>query len=162
MLPAPSASRALIMSISNRCCGSENGSPFLANVSFTNCRRKCWVLFQKYQAIGTFAAALFICCMVCHGELYRLRPDPRRLTGFYLSIAAGGALGGAFVAVAAPLLFKGYYELHWGLFLCGVLFLLDNLDILKIGRLLRYWPALLIVLGLYLLYERITETKHEQ
>ena len=43
----------------------------------------------------------------------------------------------------------------------GVLFLLDNLDILKIGRLLRYWPAALIVLGLYLLYERITETKHE-
>ena len=44
----------------------------------------------------------------------------------------------------------------------GVLFLLDNLGILKIGRLLRYWPAGLIVLGLFLLYERITETKHEQ
>ena len=44
----------------------------------------------------------------------------------------------------------------------GVLFLLDNLDILKIGRLLRYWPALLIVLGLYLLYERLTEVKHER
>ncbi len=43
----------------------------------------------------------------------------------------------------------------------GVLFLLDNLDLLKIGRLLRYWPAALIVLGLYLLYERITETKNE-
>lgn len=43
----------------------------------------------------------------------------------------------------------------------GVLFLLDNLDVLKIGRLLRYWPALLIVLGVYMLYERITETKHE-
>jgi LiaI-LiaF-like transmembrane region len=44
----------------------------------------------------------------------------------------------------------------------GVLFLLDNLDLLKIGRLLRYWPAGLIVLGLYLLYDRITETKHER
>jgi len=42
-----------------------------------------------------------------------------------------------------------------------ILFLLDNLEILKIGRLLRYWPAALIVLGLYLLYERITETKNE-
>ena len=39
-------------------------------------------------------------------------------------IAAGGALGGLFVAVAAPLLFTDYYELHWGLFLCGLLFLL--------------------------------------
>ena len=44
----------------------------------------------------------------------------------------------------------------------GVLFLLDNLDLLKIGRLLRYWPAGLIVLGLYLLYDRITETKNER
>jgi hypothetical protein len=41
----------------------------------------------------------------------------------------------------------------------GVLFLLDNLDILKIGRLLRYWPALLIVLGFYMLYERFTEAR---
>jgi TM2 domain-containing membrane protein YozV len=44
----------------------------------------------------------------------------------------------------------------------GVLFLLDNLDILKIGRLIRYWPALLIALGLYLLYERVTEANHER
>src|SRR5579863_6425098 len=43
----------------------------------------------------------------------------------------------------------------------GILFLLDNLEVLRIGRLLRYWPAALIALGLYLLYERITETKNE-
>ena len=44
----------------------------------------------------------------------------------------------------------------------GVLFLLDNLDVLKIGRLIRYWPALLIALGLYLLYERVTEARDER
>jgi hypothetical protein len=71
-----------------------------------------------------YCGGLFICCMVCHGELYRLKPEPRHLTGYYLMIAAGGALGGLFVAVAAPLLFKDYYELHWGLLLCGLLFLL--------------------------------------
>jgi hypothetical protein len=43
----------------------------------------------------------------------------------------------------------------------GILFLMDNLDLLRIGRLLRYWPAVLIVLGLYLLYERIAESKYE-
>jgi hypothetical protein len=32
---------------------------------------------------------------------------------------------------------------------------------LKIDRLLRYWPALLIVLGVFLLYERIAESKYE-
>jgi tetratricopeptide (TPR) repeat protein len=83
----------------------------------------CWVLFQQNQAIGGFVAALFVCCMVCHGELYRLKPDPRHLTGYYLMIAAGGALGGLLVAVMAPLMFTDYFELHWGLLLCGLLFL---------------------------------------
>jgi hypothetical protein len=87
----------------------------------------CWVLFEGvdlwiYKQVGIYSGALFICCMVCHGELYRLKPEPRHLTSFYLMIAAGGALGGLFVAVAAPLLFTGYYELHWGLLLCGGLF----------------------------------------
>ncbi|HZM03716.1 MAG TPA: hypothetical protein VFC44_11955 [Candidatus Saccharimonadales bacterium] len=89
----------------------------------------CWVLIQGTRAsiplqIGIYCAGLFICCMVCHGELYRLKPNPRHLTGFYLAIAAGGALGSLFVAVVAPLIFTAYFELHWGLMLCGLLFLL--------------------------------------
>ena len=43
----------------------------------------------------------------------------------------------------------------------GILFLLDNLDIVKIGNLLRYWPALLVVFGFYLLYERIVEARDD-
>ena len=82
-----------------------------------------WMLFQKNQSITAYAAGLFACCMVCHGELYRLKPDPKHLTGFYLMIAAGGALGGVFVAAIAPLVFSDYFELHWGLLLCGLLFL---------------------------------------
>lgn len=46
-------------------------------------------------AIPLFCADLFICCMVCHGELVRLKPHPRHLTSFYLMISAGGALGGS-------------------------------------------------------------------
>jgi SAM-dependent methyltransferase len=37
-------------------------------------------------------------------------------------IAAGGASGGLFVAVVAPLIFSDYYEMHWALLLCGALF----------------------------------------
>jgi SAM-dependent methyltransferase len=74
------------------------------------------------RQIALYASGLFVCCMVCHGELYRLRPEARHLTAFYLMISLGGAVGGAFVAIAAPLLFKNYYELHWGLFVCAVLF----------------------------------------
>src|ERR1035437_8692615 len=89
----------------------------------------CWALFKGPTVsiqlqLSIYSAGLFICCMVCHGELYRLRPDPRRLAGFYLMIAAGGALGGFFVAVIAPLVFTDYFELQWGLLLCGLLLLL--------------------------------------
>jgi hypothetical protein len=89
----------------------------------------CWALFKGtdaslYQQVAVYCSALFVCCMICHGELYRLRPDPTHLTGFYLMIAAGGALGGIFVAVAAPHIFTDYYELHWGLLLCVACFAL--------------------------------------
>ncbi len=88
----------------------------------------CWALFTGADAplraqVMIYSAGLFACCMICHGELYRLRPDPRQLTGYYLMISAGGALGGLFVALGAPLLFTDFYELHWGLLLCGLLFL---------------------------------------
>src|SRR5262249_21084036 len=65
-----------------------------------------------------------VCCMVCHGELYRLRPASSQLTAFYLCIAAGGALGGLFVSVVSPLIFTDFYELHWGLLICAALFFL--------------------------------------
>lgn len=73
--------------------------------------------------IGIYAFMLFSCCMVCNGELYRLRPAPAHLTGYYLMISAGGAMGGFFVAVVAPLVFKTYIELYLGL-LAVALFLL--------------------------------------
>ena len=66
---------------------------------------------------------LFGVCMIMHGEIYRLRPPPRALTVFYLCVSAGGALGGLFVGIAAPLLFSGYYELALGLSLAWLLLL---------------------------------------
>ena len=53
---------------------------------------------------------LFVIAVTLHGELYRLRPEPDRLTGFYLSMALGGVIGGALVAIAAPLAFDWAYE----------------------------------------------------
>jgi hypothetical protein len=38
----------------------------------------------------------------------------------------------------------------------GMLFLLHNLDIVRIGQLLRYWPVFLIALGAYMLYVRVS------
>ena len=61
--------------------------------------------------LAVFLPGLFIACFFCHGELYRSRPAPEHLTAFYLTVSAGGALGGFAVAVVAPLAFNGYYEL---------------------------------------------------
>jgi SAM-dependent methyltransferase len=73
--------------------------------------------------VPMFAMGLFTCCMVCHGELARLKPDPRYLTHFYVMIAAGGALGGVVVGLLAPHLFDAIYEMPLGLVACAVLVL---------------------------------------
>jgi protein-L-isoaspartate O-methyltransferase len=71
-----------------------------------------------------YLGTMFVACMVCHGEVYRLRPGASRLTGFYLSLSAGGAAGGLFVALAAPFVFPDYFELHLALFLTAALVLI--------------------------------------
>ena len=65
--------------------------------------------------VALWCAVLFVYAMAGHGELARRRPEPAGLTGYYLAIAAGGALGGLLNAIVAPLLFTGYWELHLGI-----------------------------------------------
>jgi len=93
--------------------------------------------------LGVFLPGMFIGCLFCHGELYRSRPQPRHLTAFYLTVSAGGALGGLFVAVLAPLIFTGYFELGVGL---GALALLAVLRFVALGR-IAYALSLLVLLG---------------
>jgi hypothetical protein len=64
--------------------------------------------FKDFLALNF--AAMFGICLLCHGELFRRRPDPRYLTLYYLMIAAGGALGGAAVTLVAPRVFPTYFE----------------------------------------------------
>ncbi len=78
-------------------------------------------LWSLVSAEGNFIARTAACCfflfvsvMICTGETYRLRPEPSHLTRFYLMTSIGGALGGVFVTLIAPLVFKGYWELIIG------------------------------------------------
>jgi hypothetical protein len=81
----------------------SSGALFLAGV------------FSVKAQIAIHSWTLFACCMCCHGELVRLKPHPAYLTLFYLLIAAGGAVGGILVALAAPVVFSGYYEFPVGM-----------------------------------------------
>jgi hypothetical protein len=64
----------------------------------------------------------FAICLVSHGILYEIRPAGNHLTRFYLSSALGGWIGGAFVSLAAPFVFKGLFEFPTALILFGALF----------------------------------------
>jgi MFS family permease len=72
-------------------------------------------------AAPLYLAGMFVACMVCHGELARLKPDPAHLTRFYLMMSLGGALGAVLVAIVAPLVLPGYFELGIALILLGAL-----------------------------------------
>ncbi len=115
------------------------------------------VLYQGFEAsirtqVAAYSAALFATCMVLHGELARSKPEPRRLTSFYLTISAGGAAGGIFVALVAPRIFRLFLELHIALALTALLaigaLVRDQASWLHRGR---AWPAFLVLAGLALL-----------
>lgn len=71
--------------------------------------------------VGAFSAALFMACMTAHGELARLRPAPKHLTGFYLSLSFGGAMGGVFAGLVAPRMFSTLAEFPLALVLMAIL-----------------------------------------
>lgn len=100
-----------------------------------------------------YLSTLFVACMVCHGEVYRLRPAASHLTGYYLSLSAGGAAGGLFVALAAPFIFSDYFELHLALFLTAALVLmvlrLDPACPLQHGKVRWGWALLLLALPVF-------------
>ena len=100
--------------------------------------------FNIKYAIPGFAAGLFICCLFCHGELARRRPAPRHLTLFYLMVSLGGALGGIFVALIAPRVFRVYWELPLGMIACGILAMIAvwSLRLPKLGA----WPLRAFIL----------------
>jgi MFS family permease len=72
-------------------------------------------------AAPLYLVGMFVACMVCHGELALLKPDPAHLTRFYLMMSLGGALGAVLVAIVAPLTLPGYFELGIALILLGAL-----------------------------------------
>lgn len=94
-----------------------------------------------------YFTAMFTVCMLCHGELVRSKPSPRYLTSFYLMSSAGGALGGIFVALACPLLFRTYVEMSLCLLVGVVLAMALLLHEMRHGLLLRPQRRVVAVLA---------------
>ena len=115
------------------------------------------VLYEGVDAkilvqVLVYSFALFTCCMVCHGELVTLKPASHYLTSFYLMIASGGAAGGIFTGLVAPRIFKGYWELHFGLWLCCFLAVIILVSDKSSWIYCRHpWPSLFVVFALVIL-----------
>lgn len=93
--------------------------------------------------LAILLGAMFVICMVCHGELAALKPDPRHLTEYYLMMSAGGALGGLIVSILAPLIFSTFLE--WSISLLAGFALLAWVAARGLGlreRWLDGWAAL--------------------
>ena len=98
-----------------------------------------WAFYEAWKAlmesinldigrqILAFCGLLTVGAWICHAALARSKPAPARLSEFYLWLAAGGALGGLAVAVAAPLLLPDLFELQFTIVLLAALFVADLL-----------------------------------
>ena len=66
--------------------------------------------FDIISQVVIYSCILFTACMICHGELARIKPQAQGLTLFYLIISLGGFLGSAFVAFVAQNTFSQFLE----------------------------------------------------
>jgi SAM-dependent methyltransferase len=106
---------------------------FITMVLVSGSNSPAWLIF------GLHLLALVIFSMACHGALAESRPAPDHLTEFYLWMAGGGVLGGAFNSLVAPLLFTRVLEYPISLVLLA--WLGARPDFLKNEKKLSGWDA---------------------
>ncbi|HEU4603643.1 MAG TPA: fused MFS/spermidine synthase [Steroidobacteraceae bacterium] len=115
---------------------------FMMMVVALGCLAWLYANSETQQDIATvipmYLGSLFVVCMGCHGEIALRAPAPAYLTRFYLLIAFGGALGGAFVTLLAPMLFDSYLELPILIFVTAELMVYAQWR--RRGATLVLWP----------------------
>ena len=95
-------------------------------------------------------AAFFVVALVCHGELAEDRPPTEHLTRFYVLMSLGGALGGAFNVIVAPVSFDSLTEYPLALVLACLLAPLGGGSLRESGALLKLvLPPVALGVGLY-------------
>lgn len=107
-------------------------------------------IFEYWLQLLIFSLLLLSGCMICHGELARLKPNSNRLTLYYLAISFGGFVGGILVSVIAPRVFNQYIELP--LTIIAILGTFGYLSLLKPrGMLIVYFKLKLVSFSVGLL-----------
>jgi hypothetical protein len=106
---------------------------------------------QDMIGLGIHLLAFFLIVLCCHLELAARRPEPARLTEFYLWMSLGGVLGGAATALLAPVLLNTTIEYQ--------IALAAALAVGAWGRADLKWalPAVIIAIGAALLYRNLYE-----
>ncbi|WP_082456938.1 fused MFS/spermidine synthase [Sphingomonas sp. Leaf23] len=108
---------------------------------------------HAFPLLSALAALLllFAVSVTLHAHMYALRPAPGRLTGFYLAMSVGGALGGAFAGLVAPVLFDWTYEYPLLILAAGMLaplpFLLPATRQLWVAGGVKLRVATILVIG---------------
>ncbi len=87
-----------------------------------------WMMEQGHHISMTsqflaYNGILFLCCLLLHGELERIKPDPSALTRYYLYIAIGGVVGAVVGAILLPGFFDVFVEFPVGLIATGLAWL---------------------------------------
>jgi len=93
--------------------------------------------------IAVHLTAFFFIALTCHSTLATNRPPKEHLTEFYLWVATGGALGGIFTAILAPIAFKTVIEYPLMLILAAY-FLRDPSEQTKFSRVRDVYMPLLL------------------
>jgi hypothetical protein len=96
---------------------------------------------------GIHLVVFFAIAVLCHGTLAENRPATTHLTDFYLSLSVGGALGGVFNSLLAPVLFRSVVEYPLAL-VAGILLLTFRHGTPPLVDTRRWWvrPAIAAVL----------------
>jgi hypothetical protein len=79
-----------------------------------------------WSAAILYAPALLFVSVEAHRTLYASRPDARQLTLFYITISVGGALGGLFNSILAPVLFNDINEIQVSVMLAPAMLLVAS------------------------------------
>ncbi len=87
--------------------------------------------------------------LVLHGELAATRPDPSKLTEYYLWISLGGALGGIFTAIIVPQIFRSTRDYTLMLFIACLVRFIFRKPRIATRVILAGVPAVLLAVAAY-------------